>query len=169
MGDDPKTQRHSVRRRDAGAVTERSRRLDDCCIRRNVESLGYGVAGVSRRYGISNRCNPGASQRPTCSASLPSKSGRCGHRNCPSNSLCMRVRDLGAQTRLIAYNLQGLVGEVCPERRYPHRCPIAERPHATKSDLAEQTPVEPLLYSTENSIGALAIVPIELHSSGETF
>ncbi len=80
----------------------------------------------------------------------------------------MRMGHLGAQTRLVAYNLQGLVGEECPEGRHSHRCPIAERPHAAKSDLGEQTPVQSLLHSTENGIGALAIVAIELHSTGET-
>jgi len=79
----------------------------------------------------------------------------------------MRMGDLGTQTHLIAHDLQRLVGEECPEGRHAHRCPIAERPHAAKSDLGEQTPVQPL-FPTENGISALAIIPTELHSTGET-
>jgi hypothetical protein len=63
----------------------RLRRLDDRCVRRNIERLGHGVAGVSSRYRISNRRNPGPPQGSTCSASLPCER----HRNCPGNSFCM--------------------------------------------------------------------------------
>jgi hypothetical protein len=83
MGDDPETQRHGVRCRDTGAVTERLCRLDDRCIRWNVERFSHGVARVSPRYRISNLRNPGQPKRSGCSASLPGERRRRGHGDRP--------------------------------------------------------------------------------------
>jgi hypothetical protein len=75
--------------------------------------------------------------------------------------------DFGAQTRLIANDTQRLIGKERSERRYAHCCTVSERLHAAESDLGKMAPIEPVLHSAEDGIGALAIAAIELQSVGK--
>src|SRR5262245_24326369 len=80
----------------------------------------------------------------------------------------MRMSDFGAQTRLIANDLEWLVGKECSERRDAHRRSVSKRTPAAESDLGQMTPIEPVFHSAENRIGALTIAALELHSGGKT-
>src|SRR5262245_36233779 len=80
----------------------------------------------------------------------------------------MRMSDFGAQTRLIANDLERLVGKECSERRDAHRRSVSERAHAAETDLGQMAPVEPVFHPAENRVGALTIAALELHSIGKT-
>src|SRR5262245_4679819 len=80
----------------------------------------------------------------------------------------MRMSDFCAQTRLIANDLEWLVGKECSERRDTHRRSVSERAHAAESDLGQMAPIEPVFHPAENRISALTIAALELHSVGET-